>query len=204
MWRKGVKQRELEYHGATAGGKQPKLYQVWSQIKQRCFNRKHKKYPDYGGRGIDMDPRWRESYSTFQSEINKLIGPAKGRSLGRKDIQKGYWPGNIIWRDSKSLRRNTRANHYVEYQGKERTLGEVSEMTGVDHRRLQDRVTNQKMDINEAVELPLERGVEFYEYRGERHKLAAWAKLIGKPYFLLYDRIHKLKWTVEKAFEEPL
>lgn len=199
-----MKHRNLEYHGATAGGKQPKLYQVWSQIKQRCYNKNSKKYPDYGGRGIDMDPRWRESYSSFQSDIHDLLGPSKGRSLGRKDLNKGYWARNVIWRDSKSLRRNTRANHFVMFRGKERTLGEVSELTGVDHRRLQHRVTKQKMDINQAVELPLEHGVEFYTYKGETHKLGAWSETLGKPYHLLYDRIHKLNWTVEKAFETPI
>lgn len=196
--------RELEYHGATTGGKQPKLYQVWSQIKQRCFNKNCKKYPDYGGRGIDMDPRWKDSYVTFQSELHDLLGPANGRSLGRKDVNKGYWPGNVIWHDEKSLRRNTRANHFVKFKGKKRTLGEVSEMTGMDHRRLQHRVTKQEMSINEAVNLPLEHGIDFYTYKGETHKLSAWAEILKKSYHVLYDRIHKLGWSIPKAFETPI
>ena len=197
------KRRDLEYHGATTGGKQPKLYQIWSQIKQRCFNKKNKKYPEYGGRGIDMDPRWRESYVTFQSEIEDLLGPCKDRALGRKDINKGYWPKNVMWHDKKSLRRNTRKNHFVTFKGKKRTLGEVSEMTGVDHRRLQHRVTSQEMSITEAVTLPIEPGIEFYTYKGQTHKLPAWSSILKKPYSVLYERIHKLGWPVEKAFAEP-
>lgn len=196
--------RDLEYHGATVGGKQPKLYQVWSQIKQRCFNKNNKKYPEYGGRKIGMDPRWRESYSTFQSDIHRLLGPCRGQALGRKDIDKGYWPDNVVWHDPKSLRRNTRHNHYVTFRGKEMTLGEVSEITGVDHRRLQHRVTKQKMSIEDAVELPLERGTEFYTYKGETHKLGAWSEILDKRHSVLYERIHKLGWPVKKAFEEPL
>lgn len=199
-----MKERELEYHGATAGGKQPKLYQIWAQIKQRCFNKNCKKYPDYGGRGIDMDPRWKDSYATFQADIDRLLGPAKDRSLGRKDIGKGYWPGNVVWSEPKILNRNTRKNHFVTYKGKERTLGEVSEMTGVDHRRLQNRVVDQKMTIEEAVNLPLEHGIDFYTYKGKTHKLSAWAEIVKKPYSVLYDRIHKLKWSIEEAFERPL
>lgn len=199
-----MKARELEYHGATTGGKQPKLYMIWSQIKQRCFNKKNKKYPDYGGRDIDMDPRWRDSYATFQSDIDELLGPCKNRSLGRKDINKGYWPKNICWQDPKALRRNTRANHYVRFLGKKRTLGEVSEMTGVDHRRLQHRVTKQEMTIKEAVSLPLEPGMEFYTYHGETHKLATWAERLKMPYHVLYDRIHKMGWPVKRSFEEAI
>lgn len=198
------KERELEYHGATAGGKQPKLYQVWAQIKQRCFNKNCKKYPDYGGRGIDMDPRWKDSYTTFQADIERLLGPAKDRSLGRKDIEKGYWPKNVIWSEPKILNRNTRKNHFVTFQGKERSLGEVSEMTGVDHRRLQARVVDQGMTIQEAVNLPLEHGIEFYLYKRETHKLSAWAEILKKPYRVLYERIHKLGWTVEETFERPV
>jgi hypothetical protein len=196
------KQQELEYHGATAGGKQPKLYQLWSQIKQRCYNKKCKKYPDYGGRGIDMDPRWKESYATFQTDIDEILGPHKDRSLGRKDIEKGYWPENVVWLDPKALRRNTRKNHFVEFRGKQRTLGEVSEMTGVDHRRLQHRIVDQKMSVEEAVSLPFEHGIEFYTYKGESHKLSGWAEILKLPYHVLYDRIHKLGWPIERAFRE--
>lgn len=204
MVRSMTRKRELEYHGATVGGKQPKLYQVWSQIKQRCRNKSHKKYPDYGGRGIDIDQCWHDSYSTFAADIDRLIGPSKGRALGRKDIEKGYTRANIKWQDEKSLRRNTRKNHYVTFRGKEMTLGEVSEITGVDHRRLQHRVTKQKMNIEEAVALPLEPGLEFYTYKGQTHKLGTWVKILKKPWRVLYERIHKLNWTVEKSFEEPI
>lgn len=198
-----MKHRDLEYHGATVGGKQPKLYQIWSQIKQRCYNKNNKKYPEYGGRKIDMDPRWRESYSTFQSEIDKLLGPCRERSLGRKDIDKGYWPNNVIWMDNKALRRNTRKNHYVIFRGKEMTLGEVSEITGVDHRRLQHRVTKQNMSIEDAVNLPLEHGIDFYTYKGETHKLGTWSEIVNIPYEVLYDRLHKLNWPIKKAFSTP-
>jgi len=198
------KRQELEYHGATAGRKQPKLYQIWAQIKQRCFNKKNKKYPDYGGRGIDMDPRWKESFATFQADIDRLLGSCKDRSLGRKDVNKGYWPGNVVWEEPKVLNRNTRKNHFVIWKGKKRSIGEVSEMTGVDHRRLQDRLVDQKMTIEEAVTLPLEPGIEFYTYKGKTHKLSGWAEILKKPYSVLYDRIHKMKWSVEDAFERPV
>jgi hypothetical protein len=197
--------RKLEYHGATAGGKQPRLYQVWAQIKQRCFNKNHPKYKNYGLRGIDMDPRWKDSYATFSAEIEKEIGkrPSKKHTLDRPDNAKGYWPGNVRWAPPKTQNRNTRKNHMVFFKDKWRSLAEVSEMTGVDHRRLQHRVVDQGMSIDDAVNLPLEHGLEFYTYKGETHKLGTWAKKVKIPYRVLYERIHKMKWSIEKAFETP-
>jgi hypothetical protein len=197
--------RKLEYHGATAGGKQKRLYQIWSQIKQRCFNKNHAKYKNYGKRGIDMDPRWRDSYAVFQRELESLIGerPSKKYTLGRINNDKGYWPWNVEWQPPKVQNRNLRRNHLVFYKGKERTLAEVSEMTGVDHRRLQHRVVDQGMSIDDAVNLPLEHGLKHYPYKGENHKLGTWAKKLKIPYHVLYDRHHKMGWSIEKTFETP-
>lgn len=197
--------KELEYHGATAGGKQPKLYMVWASIKQRCNNKNCRKFKDYGGRGIKVYPAWEDSYAEFAEYVVKKLGPKPSdkHTIGRIDNDKGYTPGNIEWQPPKVQNRCTRKNHLVFYQGKWRTLAEVSEMTGVDHRRLQHRVVDQKMSIAEAVNLPLERGLEFYTYKGDTHKLSGWAKTLGIPYRVLYDRIHKMGWSIEKAFEIP-
>lgn len=197
--------RELEYHGATVGKKQSSLYQVWAQIKMRCHNENHPKYENYGGRGIKMYPLWKDSFATFQADLLKEIGerPSKKHTLDRADNDKGYHPGNVRWSISTRQNRNKRTNHMVFFKGKERSLAEVAEMTGVDHRRLQHRVVDQEMTIDEAVNLPFEHGLEFYTYKGERHKLGTWAEILKIPYQVLYDRIHRLNWSVEKAFETP-
>jgi hypothetical protein len=196
--------KELEYHGATAGGKQPKLYMVWAAIKQRCNNPKCPKYKNYGARGIKMHPAWQESYAEF-AQYMKSLGkkPSEKHSIGRIDNDKGYVPGNIQWEPPKLQARKKQTSHFVFYQGKERTLQEVSEMSGVDHRRLQHRVVDQKMSIDEAVNLPLEAGLKYYLYKGENHKLGSWAEILKIPYHVLYDRLHRLKWSVEQTFETP-
>ena len=152
-----------------------------------------------------MDPRWRESYAVFESELQAKAGdrPTKKHTLGRIDNDKGYWPDNVQWEPPKLQNRKRRVNHMVFFRGQMRSLAEVSEMTGVDHRRLQHRVVNQKMSIDDAVNLPLEHGLKFYTYKGVDHKLSAWSKIVKIPYHVLYDRLNRLKWSVEKAFETP-
>jgi len=98
--------RKLEHHGITIGRVQPPEYQIWAQIKQRCFNPNHPKYKDYGGRGITMDPRWKKSFTVFLADV----GPreADNLSIERVDNEKGYFPENCKWADSFVQNKNKR------------------------------------------------------------------------------------------------
>ncbi len=41
------------------------LFQVWSQMKKRCLNKKDRDYPKYGGRGIIVCEKWKNSFIKF-------------------------------------------------------------------------------------------------------------------------------------------
>lgn len=42
-----------------------RLYQIWANIKTRCYDKNSKAYQDYGRRGIGMCYEWQESFETF-------------------------------------------------------------------------------------------------------------------------------------------
>jgi len=42
-----------------------RLYRTWTNIKQRCFNSKHKAYKDYGARGITICNEWLNNFMSF-------------------------------------------------------------------------------------------------------------------------------------------
>ena len=44
-------------------------YIVWSSFKQRVYNPKHKSYANYGGRGIKVCDRWRNSFQNFYEDM---------------------------------------------------------------------------------------------------------------------------------------
>src|SRR3990167_9881230 len=46
----------------THGKKGTAEYYTWSGMKQRCFNKKNKSFPVYGGRGITGCGRWLNSF----------------------------------------------------------------------------------------------------------------------------------------------
>lgn len=70
-------------------------YGAWQKAKFRCSNPNDPFYPDYGGRGITMCQRWRESFEAFLADMGTRPGP--GYSLDRIDNDRGYEPGNCRW-----------------------------------------------------------------------------------------------------------
>lgn len=74
-------------------------------MKDRCGNPNNPQYCDYGGRGIDVDPRWWYSFEQFFSDMGKR---PTGTTLDRIDNSKGYWPTNCHWASKSEQQINQR------------------------------------------------------------------------------------------------
>lgn len=115
-------------HGQTSGPRVSKSYQAWQGIKARIFNPNNGSFPDYGGRGIDMDPAWAESFEAFRAEMGDP--PTPDHQIERIDNDSGYWPGNCRWADRYEQGANKRNNVLIEWRGKTKTLAEWCRETG--------------------------------------------------------------------------
>lgn len=92
-------------HGLTG----TPLYAVWSSMKGRCYNPKNQDYDVYGGRGITVCDRWKDSFEFFHSDMAAKYRP--GLSLERQEVNGNYEPSNCCWatmREQQNNRRNTR------------------------------------------------------------------------------------------------
>jgi len=108
-------------HGECVGGTS-KLYQIHKEIVRRCTCPAHKRYADYGGRGIDVDPRWVADVQVFISDVGER--PSSKHSLDRKNNSKGYWPDNVRWATQTEQANNTRMNRVLTCEGVARTLSQ--------------------------------------------------------------------------------
>ena len=82
------------------------LYKTWTGIKNRCYNQRNKDYPKYGGRGITICDRWKDSFDTFVREVGER--PSPEHSIERLDNNGNYGPGNCIWGTPVQQSRNRR------------------------------------------------------------------------------------------------
>jgi hypothetical protein len=93
----------------THGLRNERLYVIWINIKNRCFNINHPRYKDYGGRGIIVHKEWIDDFKSFYDYVSKLENyNINGYSLDRKDNNGNYEPGNIRWADRTTQNRNQR------------------------------------------------------------------------------------------------
>jgi hypothetical protein len=88
-------------HGKTG----TKEFNIWKSMKQRCYNKKNKSYKNYGGRGIKMCDRWKNSFIEFYKDVGKK---PEGLSINRKNNDEGYTPQNCEWSNRKEQNRNSR------------------------------------------------------------------------------------------------
>lgn len=93
-------------HGKANKNKKTKEYNAWIAIKQRCFDKNHPSYMDYGGRGVTMFPEWKSNFKAFLSYVGEA--PTNKHSIDRIDVNGNYEPNNVRWATSSIQSSNRR------------------------------------------------------------------------------------------------
>lgn len=91
-------------HGAASHSSRSPEYRSWQSMLTRCYNKKYHRFDRYGGRGITVCDRWRESFENFLTDMGSR---STGTSIDRFPNPNGnYEPSNCRWATRVQQRNN--------------------------------------------------------------------------------------------------
>lgn len=154
-----IKKGKISY--LKHGLRYTRLYEIWSGIKKRCYNKKCIGYNNYGGRGIKMCDEWLDSPSAFYKwAINN--GYEENLTIERKDYNKDYSPENCTWIPRTQQSKNQRSN-IVFYQNNVRyILSDIAKRHNLNYELLYQHYYRTK-EINKYLK---QKGIlENYEHK---------------------------------------
>lgn len=124
-----LKKRNEKYkkEGVRHGMRYTKFYRAWWGIKERCNNKKHTSYKNYGAMGISYNKRW-DKFENFMEDMHqgymqhsKIYGE-ENTTLDRIDNNKGYSKENCRWATWMAQQNNRTNNININFMGQVKTL----------------------------------------------------------------------------------
>lgn len=107
-------------HGnATHGLSKHPLYTTWCGMMTRCYKSTHAAYKRYGGRGITVCQRWRDSPQNFIDDMGPK--PSPQHTIERINNNLGYSPENCCWETIVKQSLNTRRARPMTFNGETKT-----------------------------------------------------------------------------------
>lgn len=95
-----------------------RIHVAWTNIKQRCYNKRSKQYSDYGGRNITMCDEWKNNFKAFL-QWSLENGYADNLTIDRINNNGNYNPNNCRWTTEKeqSINKRIYKNNKTGYRG---------------------------------------------------------------------------------------
>lgn len=170
-WREFQKRRSCSYcYHAKFQVTQDNLsrsreYRCWINMLNRCFDLKHKNYPNYGGRGIRPCNRFRESFLEFFADLGKQ--ERAGLTLDRIKSELGYtcgkcpeclrygWPVNCRWATRAEQMRNRRVSVLIEHDGQTLSAAEWAKRLGLNRSEVARRIRSGWSEYHAVTTPPL-------------------------------------------------
>ena len=122
----------------TDGMKKTPGYVSWKNMKSRCYNINHVAWERYGGRGIVVCDRWKESFINFLSDMGPK--PFENAQIDRIDNNGNYDPSNCRWSTPSENSRNRRDSVVLTHDGITLSLHDWAVKTGINYHVLSQRL----------------------------------------------------------------
>lgn len=128
----------------TASG----VYRSWTKLRDRCLNPTSSAYPNYGGRGIKIDPRW----GKFENFLADMGERPDGMTLERIDTNGDYTKANCRWASRAEQMRNTRRTRFLFLNGEMLCASDAAIKLGIDRNRIWEKARKKKIPLQDALD----------------------------------------------------
>ena len=137
---------------SVRGTHERRLYDIWSNMKQRCENPEYAYRHNYGGRGITVCAEWHDNEKFFSWALAN--GYDHKLTIERIDNNKGYSPDNCRWATYTEQNRNKRNVVILELDGERKTMPEWAEHVGINCNVLRSRLRS-GWELIDALAIPV-------------------------------------------------
>lgn len=114
----------------THGMSNTRLYNIYDNMKSRCYRKSNTEYKRYGARGITVCEEWLDDFMNFYNwAINN--GYDDNLSIDRIDTNGNYEPSNCRWATPREQANNTRMTKFITFNGVKHSISEWADITGI-------------------------------------------------------------------------
>lgn len=152
---RGCRGAKISERTKQHGMSHTRVHEIWWGIVVRCTYPSRKCWKDYGGRGITICDRWRNSFQAFLDDVGHP--PTDQHSIDRIDCDGNYEPGNVRWATRLEQGANKRRNRRFQYKGREIGSRELSEITGIPAKTVAERA-RKGWTAEQIAEIPVSGG----------------------------------------------
>lgn len=131
-----IKERRHIHGHAKRKAKLPE-YQIWGQMKGKCFRQSHESYKNYSARGITVCEEWCHNFQAFYDYVGPR--PTPKHTIERINNDGNYEPGNVKWATRYEQNRNQRSNVNLTIDGVTRCVEDWARVSGTNSRTIYTR-----------------------------------------------------------------
>ena len=154
------------HHRFIHGKSHHPIHNAWVRLCGRCYNTKNSRYLDYGGRGIKVCKRWKNSFESFYLDMGE---PPRGKSIDRIDNDLHYscgkceqcrqngWVLNCRWATAKQQSKNRRSNRKITYKGETKLITEWADHLKIQRKTLTKRLDQLGWSVKDTLTTPIRK-----------------------------------------------